>query len=258
MGHGFEIIDIHQHIGPYFNFHVPCSNASEMVQEMDRLGIRQGWLSSHAAIEGDALIGNAETAAALSAYPDRFVGYAVFDPHYPEESTTELKRLLAIPGFRCIKLHPSLAGYPLDGPNYDVVWHLAESWGCPVLTHAWTGDPTCGPTQVRRVLERYHDVHLIFGHALYPPTFPEAAELAKSFDNIYLDITTSQHAYGFIEHAVTTVGAERILFGSDSPFISAAGAVGLVLYAEISDEDRSRILGRNAAQLLANWRGPVT
>ncbi|MCX5757130.1 MAG: amidohydrolase family protein [Candidatus Hydrogenedentes bacterium] len=167
-----------------------------------------------------------------------------------EESAADMERHLGTPGFRCIKLHPSLAGYPLDGPNYEAVWSLAQARGCPVLTHAWVGDATCGPAQVRHVLERHRAVNLIFGHALYPATFPEAAELAKSFETLRLDITTSQHAYGFIEHAVKSVGAERILFGSDMPFISAAGAVGLVLYAQISDADKARIFGGNAKRLL--------
>ncbi len=250
MAQDFEIIDIHQHIGPYYNFHIPHDDAAGMVREMDRLGIRQGWISSNAAIEGDAVLGNDETAAALASYPDRFAGYAVFDPHYPEESARDVAKRLAGLGFRCIKLHPSLAGYPLEGPNYEPAWELARLHGCPVLTHAWAGDSNCGPGNVRKVLERHRAVNLIFGHALFPASFPEASDLAKSFDNLYLDITTSQHAYGFIEHAVNVAGAERILFGSDMPFISAAGAIGLVLYARITDAAKALILAGNARRLI--------
>ena len=249
MEHSFDIVDAHMHLGPYGPFHVAQEDAAGMIREMDRLGIRQGWISSHASISADALWGNDEVAAAVRAYPDRFLGFVVVDPNYPDEALPELERRLDSPEFGAIKIHPGLAQYPIHGPAYDPVWDVAADRGCPVLTHAWTGCPYCGPKAVRRVLERHPDVCLIFGHALFQATFEEAADLARDFENVLLDITTSNHCYGMIEHAVASVGAGRLLYGSDMPFISAAGAVGKVLYAQISDEDKARILGGNARRL---------
>ena len=81
MDHSFEIVDIHQHLGPYFNFHIARSDPAGLVEEMDRLGVRQGWISAHVAIEGDVAIGNADVAEAVRAYPDRFLGYVAVDPN---------------------------------------------------------------------------------------------------------------------------------------------------------------------------------
>lgn len=254
MDHSFDIVDVHMHLGPYFQFHIPHPDAAGLIAEMDRLGIRQGWIASHAAIEGDACLGNEDVAAAVREYPGRFVGYVVVDPNYPAEAAPELERRLAQPEFTCIKLHPGLACYPIDGPNYAPVWEMAKARNCPVLTHAWTGDTYCGPGPIRRLLEKHPGVRLIFGHALFHATFKEAVEVARDFENLVLDVTTSNHCYGMIEHAVEAVGADRIVFGSDMPFISAAGAVGKVLYARISDEDKAKILGGNARRLLAAVR----
>ena len=254
MENRFDVIDVHQHLGPYFNFHVPYCDTPGMVAEMDRLGIGQGWIASHAAIEGDAVLGNDDVLEAVRAYPGRFIGYATVDPNYPVEAAHDLERRMALPEFKMIKLHPSLAGYPLDGPNYDCVWSMARARNCPVLTHAWADDKFCGQDAVRRLMEKHPDVHLIFGHALFHATFEKAAEVARDFENLLLDITTSNHCYGMIEHAVETVGADRILFGSDTPFISAAGAVGKVLYARIPDDDKAKIFGGNARRLLAGIR----
>ena len=254
MEHGFDIIDVHLHLGPYFNFHIAHNDADGIVAEMDRLGIRQGWVAAHAAIEGDAQLGNDDVAEAVRRYPGRFVGYVTVDPNYSEDVGPELERCMAQPEFKLIKLHPSLATYPIDGPAYEPVWDMARARNCSVLTHAWAGDTYCGEGPVRRVMEKHPDVHLIFGHALFHPTFEKAAEVARDFENLLLDVTTSNHCYGMIEHAVSTVGADRILFGSDTPFIAAAGAVGKVLYAQISDEDKAKILGGNAKRLLEGIR----
>src|SRR5690606_6851834 len=148
----------------------------------------------------------------------------------------------------------SLAQYPIDGPNYEPVWKVALERNCPVLTHAWAGDPYCGPGPVRRVMEKHPDVRLPFGHSLCPTPFEQAAEVARDFENLWLDITSSNQCYRMIEHAVATVGAHRILYGSDMPFIGAAGPVGRLLYAEISEEDRAAIFGGNAKRLLAEIR----
>jgi len=243
MDHHFDIIDAHMHLGPYAQFHIPHNDAAGIIREMDRLGIRQGWISA------DAERGNEEVAEAVRAYPGRFVGYVVVDPQYPNEVERELARRFSQPEFAMIKLHPGLAKYPIDGPNYEPVWEVARARNRPVLTHAWTDCPFCGPAPVRRLLNKHPDVRLIFGHALFPEIFDEAAELARDFENLILDVTTSNHCYGMIEHAVETLGADRIVYGSDMPFISAAGAVGKLLYAQITDEDKAKIFGGNARRL---------
>lgn len=254
MENPFDVVDVHMHLGPYSQFHIAHNDAAGMIEEMDRLGIRQGWLSAHAAISADVVRGNDETAEAVRAYPDRLVGYVVVDPNYSAEVRPELERRMARPEFKMIKIHPSLAQYPIDGPAYDPVWAVARERNCPVLTHAWTGCAFCGPEPVRRVLERHPDVPLLFGHALFPATFEEAAKLALAFGNLWLDITSSNQCYRMIEHAVFTVGAHRILYGSDMPFIGAAGSLGRILYAKIPDDDKHRILGENARRLLAEVR----
>ena len=45
------------------------------------------------------------------------------------------------------------------------------------------------------------------------------------------------------------VGADRILFGTDLPFIDCRPQVGYVAAARISDDDKRRIFGRNARKL---------
>lgn len=49
---------------------------------------------------------------------------------------------------------------------------------------------------------------------------------------------------------VKEVGADRVLFGTDAPFLDARPAVGRVGYANISDEEKIKIMGENMRDIL--------
>ena len=68
--------------------------------------------------------------------------------------------------------------------------------------------------------------------------------------NVYVDTSGSQPDAGFVEFAVEQLGAERILYGSDAPIRDYASQLAKVTGARISDRERQRILGENAARLL--------
>ncbi len=48
---------------------------------------------------------------------------------------------------------------------------------------------------------------------------------------------------------VARVGADRILWGTDNPFIDPRPGLGRMLCAEVSDEDKRKMLGLNAKRL---------
>ena len=46
--------------------------------------------------------------------------------------------------------------------------------------------------------------------------------------------------YGFLPYAVATIGADRILWGSDVPYYEVASLQGVLRDADISEADRER------------------
>ena len=54
-----------------------------------------------------------------------------------------------------------------------------------------------------------------------------------------------------IEKFVREAGSDRMLFGTDLPWFDPHQAIGVLLNADITDEDRHNICHRNAEQLLA-------
>jgi predicted TIM-barrel fold metal-dependent hydrolase len=77
------------------------------------------------------------------------------------------------------------------------------------------------------------------------------SEAVRKHDNIWLETCSSFAWYGLIERLVAMAGAERVLFGTDMPFMSPDQQIGRILFARITDEDKRKVLGLNAQKLFA-------
>ena len=247
---GELVIDAHCHMGPYFNFHIPDGDAGDMIQVMDRLGVNTACISPHVGITPDFRMGNDIALKAMQDYPGRFFGYITINGNYPEDITREIERCYNM-GMRGFKIHPSLHGYPADGENLRPMWEFANERGLPVLSHTWSGDKTCSPGVLGKLAEEYPNAPVILGHSGGTLAGYDAAiEAAKKRENVFLETCCSSVVYGTIERFVREVGAGKILFGSDMPFVNANAQIGKILYAKISDEDKRRILGLNMAGII--------
>jgi predicted TIM-barrel fold metal-dependent hydrolase len=244
------VIDAHAHYGPYRAIYFPDGGRSNaMLSAMDRAGVRVAVLSGHAALV-DPVRGNAEIAEVVATHPDRFRGYVVVNPNYPDHVAQSLAefRQWQEGGFVGFKLHPGIHEYSLTGQNYAPALAYANDHHVPVLSHTWGADGTCGTKQVREVIRRYPELPFIAGHACYGD-WDDAIALAAGHENLYLELTAAYGVNGVIEHMVAGAGAHKVLFGDDLPWFDPSYAIGCVLFARISDDERRDILYRNAASL---------
>lgn len=245
------IADCHGHFGVHPDFPAHKGSAEEMLQVMDLLNIECLAITSTLACYNDCPRGNAEIAEILTKYSGRFLGYITVNPNPLGEALRELERWSAFHRPPLIKLHPDLHNYPVHGPNYDPVWDYANQTGAIVLVHTWDSDPNCGPLALLPVANRFPKARIILGHSgVSWRGYEQAFKAAKAAANLFLDISGSQSHRTIIEHAVEQVGAHRILFGSDMPFLEAAGSLGRVLSARIHDDEKERILRSNFLELL--------
>jgi len=250
--HGVEVLDAHGHMGPYFNFHIAWNDADGMVEAMDRLGIRTTCVCPHAAIGPDVGLGNDMVMDAIDRHSGRFIGYIGTNPNYPEEVAPELERCAVHPGMRAIKLHPSLHMYPVNGPNWRPVWEWAQDRAWPVLIHTWMGDPYCNPELCAKTADDYPEANVLFAHVGGPTGTDVCIELTRTRQNVYLDPTASTNTFGLTERLVREVGAEKVIYGSDIPFIDAGVGLAKIVYAKIKDSEKELILGDTMRRLLKN------
>lgn len=248
------IVDAHGHLGSWFAFAIPDSSTESLVRVMDECRVTSMCVSHLLAIGPDSRAGNALLLKEIQRYPDRFLGYAVFDPHDPE-AAYRTADLLAAPGVVGLKLHPETHEYALDGPGYDAAFELAAERGCVVLAHGMFGSRWCGPERFAAVAARYPSAKLLMGHAgLLPAGFPAAAEVAAHHPNVTLELCGSRMTARHIAWLVGQVGADRMVFGSDALFLDLRVGLGRVQLAPISPADRDQLLFGTMTRLLEGTR----
>jgi hypothetical protein len=240
---GLEIIDAHAHIGRWGSPGAEGS-ADEIRRITDRSGFSKVVVSSSLAIQYDVPEGNADVERLVTA-DARFYGAVTFNAHYPAEAKAQIERYAGHPRFVCAKNHPAHMRLPINSPaNLSVIELLAEK-RLPLTVHTWTGD---GPAAAE-VARRFPGLTFLWFHAL-ATDYRKAAELARELPNVYLDFVTSLQESGKVEYLVTRLGADRLVFGTDQSLFSPVYALGPTLEADISSEDRRKILSLTARRLL--------
>lgn len=246
-----EITDAHVHMGPYHKFYIPQNSAEDMLRVMDLLHISQSCVASHLAITADWYAGNRLTAKAVKGHRDRFIGYVVVSPNEPELARAEMKLAFDEWGFKGVKLVPDTHLQPIGSEGYRPVFEFASQRHCPVLVHTYHGSRFDDPQLFGEVACNYPEVPIVMVHSgALPAAFPEAIRLAKKYPNLYLDISGSFITGYWIYRMVKDLGADRVLFSSDQPFIDPRYGLGRLLYSGLSVNELKMVLGMNIRRLL--------
>jgi len=248
---GIFVLDNHCHLGPHAGFYQPGNDAASFVRTMDRIGIDRACVFSTLAITIAMREGNDLSLQAARAFPDRLLAYAVPDPNQAGLVNDELRRCIDA-GAVGIKFHTQLHDYPFDGPAYQPAFVLADAHRLPLISHG-----VGSPDTLRRVARSYPNAHFIVAHVGAGGDQVARSGLlrvAAEEPNVYLDTASSVAPFGAFADVVRTVGAGKLIFGSDTPWMCFTHQIGRVLLAQISEEEKRRILGENLAQILATRR----
>ena len=248
------IYDMHGHMGVWHSIYFPRPEATDMIRTMDECGVRLLVFSHHMALFAPDL-GNTLAVEAVRQHPGRLRAYCAVNPNYPERLAADLETFEAhrdvYVGFKFL---PDYHRIPLSDRRNKPAWEYANDRELLVLTHTWGGSPFDGPAVVRDVAELYPRVKLLLGHSFHDD-WDAAVALARDYPNVYLELTAVFDDRGPLEKFVAEVGSERLLFGTDLPWFDPHQAVGALLSAAISDEDRHNICHRNAEKLLMPFLG---
>lgn len=236
------ITDMHAHYGRWYAYPMYGGEADDLVAEMDRAGVARMVVAHEACMGPESRYGNDVVLDAARRYPGRILGYACCSAASEETGVDEVRRALDA-GLVGVKLHTG-AGHPYTHERYRPVWALADARGLPVLLHTWAD-----LDKYEHLFEAYPRAQILLGHAGVKDPDQYVA-CARRHANVWLDITYSAAPYGVVETFVREVGAQRVLFGSDAPWMSVQQQLGRVLFADVSDADKRTILVDNPTRVL--------
>jgi aminocarboxymuconate-semialdehyde decarboxylase len=241
------------------------------------------WLEPESALQGAQLC-NDYIAELCARYPRRFAGLACLPLPDVPAALAEMDRAAAC-GLRGIILYSHIRGKPVDSPEFEPVFARAEQLGLPVVLHPtaplWGSVlaeydmiPMVGfmmDTSIAMLrlilsglLERYPNLIVVHPHAGGALPYligrvVEQTEVKKRgrthirhspeyyYRKVYLDLVSPSALA--IRYAYDFSGADRLLFGSDHPWVAPGGFLEIIERMPIPESEREKILALNAIRL---------
>lgn len=262
--HEIPAIDVHGHFGEYYRNGISekvseflSASANKVVDRAKQSNIRTTIVSPLSGLlprgKADVVIANAEAARIVS-QTDGLMQWVIVHPQIPE-TYAQAADMLGQPQCLGIKIHPEEHEYPIL-EHGDALFRFASDHNAVVLTHS--GDENSNPLEFLPFANAHPNMKLILAHlgnggaANGDPSLQIRTIQNNHSGNIYVD-TSSARSFmpGLIEWAVHEVGAERILFGTDTPLYFTAMQRSRIDLADISDADKHCILYRNAEEIFS-------
>ncbi|WP_199487538.1 amidohydrolase family protein [Actinomadura spongiicola] len=245
--------------GPVLDFHVrlaPRPGAAErLLSTLDGCGIDRAVVCAGGTIDLERLSrqlvegGHVETDAGNDAVLEtcagtdgRLVPFFFANPYRPPADYRERAA-----EFRGLEVSPAVHGVALTDPRVDALVGVAAEVGHPVYT-VCLARPGAGVADLVVLARRFPDVGFVLGHSGVGNIDLHALTLIRDEPNILLE--TSGGYTCVAEAALSRLGADRVLFGSEYPLQHPAVELAKFRVLDLPPERWRRVAWDNAHRLL--------
>ncbi len=229
--------------------------APELIEQMDQAGVDKAlvWLKPpyNKAIDPE----NRAIYEAMRAYPQRLLGFGWANPRLGKQHALDtIRRCFEEYGMYGIKFNGAQDDYVIDSPAILPYIEAAAAYGKPIAFHIGSDFyENTHPYRLGHIAARFPETHFLMVHmggASLPALDRSAIETAQQYANITL-IGSSINELAILR-AIQALGAERICFGSDTPFrlMHVQLAMYQALLRDTPEPDREKILGGTLARRL--------
>ena len=259
LSEAIQAIDVHAHFGKHqgdkfaINNKLVSAEADEVVRRACMANTRLTIVSPLEALlprlGGEPIMANIETARIVSE-TDGLLQWVVVDPIKPK-SYDQAIEILKLPKCVGIKIHPEAHRYFIV-EHGRAIFEFAASHHAIIETHS--GEERSLPADFVKLTNDFPEVTLIISHLGCSSdgdlTHQVRAIQNSKHGNIFTDTSSAKSITpNLIEWAVEQIGAEHVLYGTDSPVYFAPMQRARIDNADISDQDKKLILHDNAAKL---------
>jgi len=252
-------IDVHGHYGRYvrgddIGNEFMTGDGDLVVRRAMQANIRWTIVSPLRALlprfHADAVAGNAE-AADVVARTDGLLQWVVIDPRKPA-TYDQADEMLKTPRCVGIKIHPEEHGYPIV-EHGQKIFEFAAQRRAVVLAHS--SEQLSLASDYASFANAFPEMTLIIAHLGCgwdgDLTHQVRAIQKSKHGNLFTDTSSARSITpGLVEWAVRQVGAERILFGTDTPLYFTAMQRARIDHADLPERDKKLILRGNAERLI--------
>ncbi len=204
------------------------------------------------------------TCAAAKDHPSLIPLIGIDVSQTPSDMKGEIKDEAQAHGAKGLKLHPvANRFYPYD-QRLLPAYATALEMGLPILFHSGEAE-VAGykeadygrPKNFEPVLKQFPGLTVILAH-LAKGFFEELMEIAPRYNNLYFDtsailtgreIEKGVYSRSQVTQWIRTLGASRVLFGSDWPWYDPLLAIEEIKSLNLEQDEKKRILGQNAQRI---------
>jgi predicted TIM-barrel fold metal-dependent hydrolase len=276
------VIDFHAHIFPqwlrerrdeyirrdpcfsllYSQPEAKMATAEELLASMDEASIglsvvlNIGWVNHELCVKTNDYILDS-----VSRYPTRLAGFCAIQPRAGDAAIAELERCAKAGAKGIGELRSDVQGFDLADKTtmkplvdaalkHDLIFltHSSEPVG-----HEYSGKGSITPGILYSFITAFPNLKLVCAHwGGGLPFYALMPEVAEALANVFFDTAATVFLYKpeIFEQMSHIIGSDKILFGSDYPLMHQNRVLAQIQSAQLSEEDKARILGANAQKLL--------
>ena len=230
----------------------------ELLERMEKAGVDKALTWLQPPYEREIAESNRYVYESVAKHGDKLLGFGWADPNLGMEAAQEMaKKCLYEYDFYGVKLNGAQNSFYVDDPELalPVIEVIADSGKLLAFHVGADAYEHTHPFRVAKVAERFPELQILavhMGGAGLPSLARAMIDVAADHENITLVGSNVPHPD--VLQAIRELGAERVCFGSDTPFrlmhVEVAKYEALLEGEEnVTKEAREKIMGDNIARL---------